>query len=114
MAHAQDLAPREHQNVPSIRQVRADLPGQLTENSLDSVAKNGSPEPFAHHDPDLSLGRREAVRDQIEERSLRPTAVLLDPFNIDAATKEEETIGRRSAHALTTQSTSRDLWPAVG
>jgi hypothetical protein len=94
MGHSQRLSPWEHEDMPTFEKLTPHLSGHFPKNPLCSVSDNRAAEPPAHHDPNLRLGGRELVRDQIEQGGLKPSAGTLDAFDIGMFSEKQQTVRR--------------------
>lgn len=97
-AGGQGLAPREHQQILSLHQLLPHLARQFPKDAFRPIASHGHAEAFADDDSDAGVRGPRGEGDQVEERSLKPAAVLFDPFDLGSAPQEEVTISRRSRH----------------
>jgi hypothetical protein len=82
----------------SLHQLLPHLSCQLPKHAFGSIAGHGHAESLAHDDSDAGVWGPRGEGDQVEERGLKPAAVLFDPFDFGTAPQEEVTISRRSRH----------------
>ena len=107
----QGLAPGEDQDGSVAGQLMAEVPGELTEETLGPIPEHGGPKTASHNNADPRVGLRRRARHQVEERGLVPTAFPFDVLNVPASAHEQEPVQAQPGFAQDTLTPSGDDAP---